>query len=92
MEETVNVKKKKPRSSKILLASIVCGIAVSLAMFIFLGVFMTNRSTQTMNEMGEMFMSGIGRQTVMRYNSVIEQRTTMAQNVSSRHRKRERKP
>lgn len=77
MEETVNVKKKKPRSSKILLASIVCGIAVSLAMFIFLGVFMTNRSTQTMNEMGEMFMSGIGRQTVMRYNSVIEQRTTM---------------
>ena len=66
---------KFSRTLLIVTASI--GLVISVAMFIFLGVFMNKKSNSTMNEAGEMFMTGIGRQMVMRFDSVIEQRTTM---------------
>lgn len=63
--------------SKILIISIVCGILICTAMFIGLGVYVNSSTTKTVNEAGEMFMAGIGRQSVLRYNAVIDQRITM---------------
>lgn len=77
MEESEMTKKWQKRSKRVMFIGILAGIVVSIAMFIFLGVYMNAKSTATINEMGEMFMSGIGKQTVLRYNQVIEQRTAM---------------
>ncbi len=77
MEQSAITKKWQKLSKRVMFIGIIAGIVICIAMFTFLGVFMNGKSTATMNQMGEMFMTGIGRQAVMRYNTVIDQRTTM---------------
>jgi len=77
MEQSAITKKWQKLSKRVMLISIAIGLAICIAMFVILGVFMNRRSTSTMNEVGEMMMSGIGRQSVMRYEAVIDQRTEM---------------
>ena len=81
MELSERMKKWTKRSSRVLLSGIVCGVLICAAMFIFLGVHMTKSSTQTMNDMGEMFMSGIGKQLVERFDTTIDQRTVMVEGL-----------
>jgi len=77
MELSKTTKKWQKLSNRVLLIDVIVGIAICIAMFTFLGVFMNGKSISTINEMGEMFMADIGKQSVLRFNSVIEQRTTM---------------
>lgn len=77
MENSAITKKWQKLSKRVMLIGGAVGLAICIAMFVILGVFMNRKSTSTMNEVGEMMMSGIGRQSVMRYEAVIDQRTTM---------------
>lgn len=77
MENSAITKKWQKLSKRVMLVCGAVGLAICIAMFVVLGVFMNKKSTSTMNEVGEMMMSGIGRQSVMRYEAVIDQRTTM---------------
>lgn len=77
MEQSAITKKWQKLSKRVMFIGIIAGLAICIAMFTLLGVFMNKKSMSTMNQMGEMFMTGIGRQAVMRYNTVIDQRTTM---------------
>ncbi len=70
---------KMKRQTAVLLIGVVCSIIISLALFIVLGVTTNKKNTKTINSVGETFMAGIGSQMVMRYNQVIEQRTTMVE-------------
>ena len=79
MEKTT--KKQKLSSGTVLLIGIVCGVIVCAAMFVILGVYMSFSSTKTINQAGELFMTGIGRQAVLRYNAVIDQRITMVKGL-----------
>lgn len=77
MENSAITKKWQKLSKRVMLIGGAVGLTICIAMFVILGVFMNRKSTSTMNEVGEMMMSGIGRQSVMRYEAVIDQRTTM---------------
>lgn len=64
-------------SKRVMLIGIAVGVAICIAMFTILGVFMNRETTSTMNEMGEMVMQGVGEQSVSRYDAVVAQRITM---------------
>ncbi|MDE6373323.1 MAG: response regulator, partial [Clostridia bacterium] len=81
MEQSAITKKWQTLSKRVMLIGIIVGIIICIAMFTFLGVFMNAKSISTMNEVGEMYMEGMGTQSVLRYNSVIEQRTTMIEGL-----------
>ena len=61
MEQSAITKKWQKLSKRVMFIGIIAGIVICIAMFTFLGVFMNGKSTATMNQMGEMFMTGIGR-------------------------------
>ncbi len=73
-------------SKRLLLIGVAVGLAVCIAMFIVLGVYTNKKSTKTINGVGKTFMAGIGSQMVMRYNQVIEQRTTMVEALHTTYR------
>ena len=77
MEQSAITKKWQRLSKRVMLIGGAVGLAICIAMFVILGVYMNKKSTSTMNEVGEMMMSGIGRQSVMRYDQVIDQRLMM---------------
>lgn len=64
-------------SKRVMLISIAVGLAICIAMFVVLGVFMNKQSVSTVNQTGEMFMTGMGRQYAEKFNLLIDQRTKM---------------
>ena len=77
MEQSAITKKWQKRSKRVMLIGIAVGLAICIAMFIVLGVFMNRQSVSTVNQTGEMFMTGMGRQYAEKFNLLIDQRTTM---------------
>lgn len=77
MEQSAITKKWQKRSKRVMLIGISVGLAICIAMFIVLGVFMNKQSVSTVNQTGEMFMTGMGRQYAEKFNLLIDQRTTM---------------
>lgn len=86
MEFSETTKKWQKLSKRVLLIGVAVGLAVCIAMFIVLGVYTNRKSKETINGVGETFMAGIGSQMVMRYNQVIEQRTTMVEALHTTYR------
>ncbi len=86
MELSETTKKWQKLSKRVLLIGVAVGLAVCIAMFIVLGVYTNKKSKDTINGVGETFMAGIGSQMVMRYNEVIEQRTTMVEALHTTYR------
>ncbi len=58
------------------------GFVISLGMCVFLGIFMSARSIQTMNEIGELLMTDIGAQSITRYDAVLAQRLAMVEGLN----------
>ena len=73
-------------AKRVVLIGASIGLAVCIAMFIVLGVYTNRKSTDTINGVGKTFMAGIGSQMVMRYNQVIEQRSTMVEALHTTYR------
>lgn len=77
MEQSAITKKWQKLSKRVMLIGFTIAVIVSIIMFVVVGINMNKRSTQTINQVGEMMMEGVGRQSVMRYDQVVEQRLTM---------------
>lgn len=77
MEQSAITKKWQKRSKRVMLIGSAVGLAICIAMFIILGVFTNRQSVSTVNQTGEMFMTGMGRQYAEKFNLLIDQRTTM---------------
>lgn len=77
MEQSAITKKWQKLSKRVMLIGFSIAVVVCIIMFAVVGVYMNKRSTDTINEVGEMMMEGVGRQSVMRYDQVVEQRLTM---------------
>lgn len=69
----------KSKTMRIMVVSIVIGAVICAATFTFIGIFMNYSSVSTINDIGEVYMSGMGEQVALRYNSVIEQRMQMVE-------------
>ena len=69
----------KSKTMRIMIVSIVIGAVICAATFTFIGIFMNYSSVSTINDIGEVYMSGMGEQVALRYNSVIEQRMQMVE-------------
>ncbi|MDE6850087.1 MAG: hypothetical protein K2J54_02040, partial [Clostridia bacterium] len=77
MVESAITKKWQKLSKRVMLIGFSIAVAICIVMFIIVGVSVNKKSTATINEVGEMFMEGVGRQSAMRYDQVIDQRLTM---------------
>lgn len=67
------------RAISIMLAVIIAGAAICIAMFIALGVVMSKSSNQTIDEVGEFYMKGMGDQVSQRYETAITLRLDMVE-------------
>lgn len=77
MEQSAITKKWQKLSKRVIIIGFSLAIVVCIVMFVILGVSMNKRSTATINEVGEIFMEGVGVQSTMRYDQVVDQRLTM---------------
>lgn len=72
-----NEKRNKTKAMNIMLISIAAGVVLSVALFVFLGVFMGRNSDKTIDGVGEFYMRGMGDQVVKRYETTIDLRLNM---------------
>lgn len=77
MENDAATLKWQKFCKRIMFIGIAVGLAICISIFVLFGVLMTKQNTTSINEVGKMMMAGIGRQSAMRYNTVIDQRTKM---------------
>lgn len=79
-----NLKNKKDNlqknsSLKFMFASIILGTVLSIAMFVFLGIYMGNNSEKTIDNVSEMYMQGMGSQVSKRYDTAIKLKMNMVE-------------
>ncbi|MDE6407617.1 MAG: response regulator [Anaeroplasmataceae bacterium] len=69
----------KSKALKFMLASIILGVATSIAMFTILGIYMGNSSGNTVDKVAQMYMQGMGKQVAKRYETAIQLRLDMVE-------------
>lgn len=79
MSQKVTSNWMKNKSLRFMVSSIIFGVAVSIAMFTFLGIYMSKSSNETIDEVGEMYMQGMGDQVAKRYETAITLRLNMVE-------------
>lgn len=72
-----NEKIGKNKTMRTMLTSIIIGALLCTTMFIFLGVYMNKSTNKTIDEVGEMYLQGMGSQVVKRYETAINLRLDM---------------
>lgn len=62
-----------------MLSCILVGAIICIAMFVTLGIVMTNSSNKTIDEVGEIYMKGMGGQVAQRYETAVTLRLDMVE-------------
>ena len=65
------------QSQRIMLASIIVGVLICVAVFTVMGIVMTKQSNGTIDDIGEMYTKNMGNQIAEKFQSVMNQRFTM---------------
>ncbi|MDE7263211.1 MAG: response regulator [Anaeroplasmataceae bacterium] len=78
LENKKDVSPKK-NSLKFMFASIIVGAVLSIAMFVFLGIYMGKNSETTIDKVSEMYMQGMGSQVSKRYDTAIKLKMNMVE-------------
>ena len=64
----------KNRITRFLIVSLMLILVLYISVFSFLAVFMTRKSTETINEVGTIYMANMSRQSSMHFETTIELR------------------
>lgn len=79
MPKQTNKKWWKNKPLRFMLTSIILGVAVSIATFTILGIYMGRSSSSTIDRVGKMYMQGMGSQVAKRYETAIQLRLDMVE-------------
>ena len=71
------------KSQRIMLIVIITGILLCIATFVVLGVTMNKNSNDTIDNVGETYMTSMGYQINRRFESVMSQRISMVETLDS---------
>ncbi len=71
------------KSQRIMLIVIIAGILLCIATFVVLGVTMNKNSNDTIDNVGETYMTSMGYQINRRFESVMSQRISMVETLDS---------
>ncbi|MCH5158252.1 MAG: response regulator [Clostridiales bacterium] len=83
-DSEVQPKKKgflKEKSQRVILITILIGILIAAAVFSLLGVNISNNTKNTVDDIGDTYMSRMGNQIKQRFEAVMEQRLTMVRGI-----------
>jgi len=62
----------KERAAKILTASIVLAVIICICVFSFLAVYMNHRNSETIKDVGQLYMSGMNERITKHYETMID--------------------
>ena len=86
--------KKGPKNDKairFLMISLVGITVLVIGLFALLSGYMNKKSTETIEEVGKLYMTGMNEQIVMHYETVIELRLSQVQAIIDTVRSEERR-
>jgi hypothetical protein len=73
----------KKNTTRFLLYSFVGLLVFSMGVFAMLGVYMSRKSTKTIHEVGEIYMSGMSEQMARHFENIIELRFEQVEGIVS---------
>ncbi len=71
------------RSQRVMFASIIVGVLICAVLFSLLGVYMTQNSNKTIDNVGEMYMQNMGNQVAAKFEAVMTQRISMVEGLNN---------
>lgn len=73
----------KKNTTRFLIYSFVGLLVFSMGVFAMLGVYMSRKSTKTIHEVGEIYMSGMSEQMARHFENIIELRFAQVEGIVS---------
>lgn len=73
----------KKNTTRFLIYSFVGLLVFSMGVFAMLGVYMSRKSTKTIHEVGEIYMSGMSEQMARHFENIIELRFEQVEGIVS---------
>lgn len=73
------MKKKQENTTRFLVVSLLLVSVLCVCIFSFLAFYMQRRSTETINEVGNIYMTGMGQQISMHFETVVELRLSQVE-------------
>ena len=72
------------KTKKFLFTSAVCLVAVCIACFIWLGIFMNEKTQKAINDIGIIYMSEMSKQQQQKFNAIVELKISQVEGIIRR--------